>query len=54
MRKRGPPRQSLQSLVLAVERAEMREPYPRLAQLMQSLAAQDVGARAVYARSAMG
>ena len=54
MRKRGPPRQSLQSLVLAVEQAERREPYPRLAQLMQSLAAQDAGMRAVSARLAYG
>jgi hypothetical protein len=49
MRKRGPPRQNLQALVLAVEYAELREPYPRLAQLMQSLAARDAGMRAVSA-----
>jgi len=49
MRRRGAPRQTLEALVLAVEHAELREPYPRLAQLMQSLAARDAGARAAYA-----
>jgi len=36
----GAPRQNLQALVLAIEAADLREPYPRLARLMESLALQ--------------
>jgi len=35
--------QKLQALVVAIDAAAMREPYPRLAQLMQSLAIQQIG-----------
>ena len=36
--------QKLQALVVAIDAAAMREPYPRLAKLMQSLAMQHAGA----------
>jgi len=45
--------QKLRTLVAAIDAAAMREPYPRLAQLMQSLAAkqatmQDANSRPTY------
>jgi hypothetical protein len=45
--------QKLQALVVAIDAAAMREPYPRLAKLMQSLAIQPTemqapGVRATY------
>jgi hypothetical protein len=41
----GRPWQKLNALAAAIEAAERREPYPRLAQLMQALAIQQAGAR---------
>jgi hypothetical protein len=38
--------QKLRTLVAAIDAAAMREPYPRLARLMQSLAAQPTAMRA--------
>jgi hypothetical protein len=37
--------QKLQALVVAIEAAAEREPYPRLARLMQSLAMQQTAVR---------
>ncbi|MEJ0066307.1 MAG: hypothetical protein WDM85_13565 [Caulobacteraceae bacterium] len=45
----GRPWQKLHALA-AIEAAERREPYPRLAQLMQALAAQPAGDRAASVR----
>jgi hypothetical protein len=36
----GPTWQNLQALVLAIDAADRREPYPRLARLMESLVIQ--------------
>ena len=41
----GRPWQKLNALAAAIEAAEQREPYPRLAQLMQALAGQQAGMR---------
>jgi hypothetical protein len=46
--------QKLQALILAIEAAELREPYPRLAELMESLATQQGAMRAAGARPAYG
>jgi len=44
--------QKLQALVVAIEAAAEREPYPRLARLMQSLALQQPEMRGAGARPA--
>jgi hypothetical protein len=44
------PWQKLQALAVAIEAAAEREPYPRLARLMQSLAVRQTGMRADGAR----
>jgi hypothetical protein len=41
----GRPWQKLHALAVAIEAAEQREPYPKLARLMQSLAHQEMGMR---------
>jgi hypothetical protein len=46
------PWQRLNALAVALEAAAMREPYPRLGQLMQTLAIQQNGMRAAASRSA--
>ena len=46
----GHPWQKLQALVVAIEAAASREPYPRLAQLMQSMATQQAGLQTSGAR----
>jgi hypothetical protein len=46
MRKSGQPWQKLHALAVAIEAAAQREPYPRLARLMDSLTAQQPGMRA--------
>jgi hypothetical protein len=46
----GQPWQKLHALAVAIEAAAEREPYPRLARLMQSLAVQQSGMRAAGAR----
>jgi hypothetical protein len=46
--------QKLQALVVAIDAAAEREPYPRLAKLMQSLAIQQTGAQAGGARPTFG
>jgi hypothetical protein len=50
----GRPWQKLHALAVAIEAAEQREPYPRLARLMESLALQPSGIRAAAARPAYG
>jgi hypothetical protein len=46
------PWQRLNALAVALEAAATREPYPRLAQLMQSLAIQQSGMQAAASRAA--
>jgi hypothetical protein len=46
--------QKLQALVVAIDAAAEREPYPRLAKLMQSLAIQPTGMQASGARPTYG
>jgi hypothetical protein len=48
------PWQKLNALTVAIEAAELREPYPKLARLMQSLALQQTGVRVAGARLAFG
>jgi hypothetical protein len=50
MPRSGKPWQKLQALAVAIEAAAMREPYPRLARLMQSLAVQQTGMRSASGR----
>jgi hypothetical protein len=50
----GRPWQKLHALAIAIEAAEQREPYPKLARLMQSLAMQQAGMRAGGAQPAYG
>jgi hypothetical protein len=50
----GQPWQKLNALAVALEAAAMREPYPRLAKLMQSLATQQAGFPAAGSRPAYG
>ena len=52
MRKSGQPWQKLHALAVAIEAAAQREPYPRLARLMDSIAAQQSGVRAPSASPA--
>jgi hypothetical protein len=54
MPQRGQPWQKLNALAVALEAAAMREPYPRLAQLMQRLATQQTAMRAPNLRPAYG
>jgi len=42
--------QKLHALVVAIDAAALREPYPRLAKLMESLASQQTGMQASSAR----
>lgn len=46
----GKPWQKLHALADAIEAAALREPYPRLAQLMQSLAIRQAELRAASSR----
>jgi hypothetical protein len=46
MAKSGQPWQKLHALAVAIDAAALREPYPRLARLMESLAAQQTALRA--------
>jgi|HubBroStandDraft_6_1064221.scaffolds.fasta_scaffold2719798_1 hypothetical protein len=48
----GRPWQKLNALADAIEASAQREPYPRLAQLMQALAVQRVGMRGASAQRA--
>ena len=48
------PWQKLNALAVAIEAAELHEPYPKLARLMQSLALQQTGVRVAGARPAFG
>jgi hypothetical protein len=48
----GRPWQKLNALAAAIEAAAQREPYPRLAQLMQALTAPQVGSRETNAQRA--
>jgi hypothetical protein len=41
----GRPWQKLNALAAAIEAAAQREPYPRLAQLMQAISVQQAGTR---------
>jgi hypothetical protein len=50
----GQPWQKLNALAVALEAAAMREPYPRLAKLMQRLAIEQAGMRAANSRPAYG
>jgi len=50
----GRPWQKLHALAIAIEAAEQREPYPKLARLMQSLAMQQAGLRTGGAQPAYG
>ena len=52
MRKPARPWQKLHALTVAIEAAELREPYPRLAELMQIVAIQEAGIRTTGARPA--
>ncbi|HEY2709268.1 MAG TPA: hypothetical protein VGI95_14560 [Caulobacteraceae bacterium] len=54
MSRAGRPWQRLQELAVAVESAATIEPYPRLARLMQSLAASQSSARLAGVRPAYG
>jgi hypothetical protein len=45
------PWQRLNALAVALEAAEMREPYPRLARLMQSLTSRQSGMHAAASRA---
>jgi hypothetical protein len=46
----GQPWQRLQALTVAIDAAALREPYPRLAKLMKSLAIQQTGMQAAGSR----
>ncbi|HXQ14259.1 MAG TPA: hypothetical protein VN814_06520 [Caulobacteraceae bacterium] len=50
----GQPWQKLHALAVAIDAAALREPYPRLARLMESLAVQQAGIRAPGGRPAYG
>jgi hypothetical protein len=50
----GRPWQKLHALAVAIEAAEQREPYPKLARLMDSLAASRTGMRFASARPSYG
>jgi hypothetical protein len=52
MQKSAPPWQKLHALTVAIDAAAMREPYPRLALLMQSLASQQTELRTFAPRPA--
>jgi hypothetical protein len=44
----------LHALFVAIEAAAMREPYPRLAQIMQNLASQQAGMQGSSSRPTYG
>jgi hypothetical protein len=50
----GRPWQKLHALAVAIEAAEQREPYPKLARLMDSLTAPRTAMRFVGARPSYG
>lgn len=52
MPRSGKPWQKLHELADAIEAAALREPYPRLARLMQSLAIQQAAMQAASSRPA--
>ena len=50
----GQPWQKLHALAVAIDAAALREPYPRLARLMESLAVQQTAMRAAGPRAIYG